>query len=306
MKKIIILVVLGLVLGMGCKNASTNHTQANSDKSQLSEQLTSKDDKDKCQTLVKLLKIGMTEDEVIEIIKPICLDMAESSAYGGGEMTRFYHLKGDLQLSLHFGGLAENCCLKSIHEISPKKRWHGLLWNPQNADIENAIDILKKNISQQFEDKDELSKKYKPDPAGMAVNSYHLGIELQAKNGRSINFAVNTSGCFHTHKLLIINLLDDKDWMANFAVDLDDKKIVPTWWEPTEADIKNAREIADPTIKDSLKDVSPENLRVKGYGWYDFGPQRKILTLIYAYPQGMGELLHYVSVDMQNMKLLDQ
>jgi len=257
---------------------------------------------------VSAIKPGMDVKEVEAVLKPVLVASAYEFAGGTGRHCRWYHLKGDREVVIEFGGLDKLNRVEAVGALSPRSKWRGLFWDPARQDAEQARDIARKHLNRELARGAVLTKKYKTNPAGRRVSALRVPMTLTLKSGDRAAFTASASGRYVTHKLVVLDLLAGDRWVSQVVVDMDGKEVVPRSWTPTAKDIARARKIADPTVKDFLGRTEAERKKVtvKAWGDYDYGPLRRLVVLSYERPDrtnGLGIEGTFRVVDIESGKL---
>jgi len=257
------------------------------------------------QKAVQEIKKGMTLVEVDNILIPHAIE--KSYLIGGGfhDSTWYYHLKDGNEVTIHIGGFLNNYKVDSIGKITPKTKWFGHYWNPDEKQKKLAINILKKELDSRFQTIANIKLDGYRNDAAMMTTSNPILLVIKLKEGKEIKLEAHISSRIYTHKLIEGNLIKDSKLVTHFAIDIDDKVIVPTHWEPSESDIAEARKITDIKVDEFLQEGKNKKIIIKTYGTYDYGPLRKLLNISYSEKINVGlrEGRGNFTVDMTTMKL---
>ena len=133
-----------------------------------------------------------------------------------------------------------------------------------------------------------------------------MTVELDMnRSGKHKRYTVTAFGRYVTHRLVEFDFVHQGRWEHRVTVDLDDELVVQTRWDPTPDDIAKARNIADPTLSEFLRSTKSNELKVRAYGKYDFGPTRRYIHLSYEKPssQSLGHETKFSIVDIDNQRL---
>lgn len=199
-----------------------------------------------------------------------------------------------------------------VWPLRPKGTWYGLHWKPSTEDIRLAATIAASHVAGRFADLAEFIAAYPTDPAGMLVvpdkESLPLGVEFASGEKLDLRAAAGWAR-FLTHRILPLQLKRGGAWISNVNVDMDDLQVVPDSWTPSEEDIKKAEAIAVKEIEEMAREwgCTPEQLKPsRAWGEYDFGPARRLVSLLYEKEDGMGTLQRYVTVDLDREKMFEK
>ena len=257
------------------------------------------------------LSLRLTEKEVDEILKPFTRDTALRYEGGTGDYEKFYALGKDRQIEIGFAGhfVPEEFRRKTrdLGPLTARTPWIGLFWNPETADLERAGVIAEKYLRAEIDAGRLTTAKFSTNPAGRAVTDHAVEIRLTERGVEHV-YSATGSGRFQRHKLIELNLMDGGTWVHQLTVDMDDNAVVPSRWDPSDADIKTARAIADPACQDFITQAGQpgHTLEVRAWGEYDYAPLRRILTLDYSDGHGAaGTELRFMKVDMDHLKVDD-
>jgi hypothetical protein len=253
------------------------------------------------------VRVGMTYQEVEQAIQPVLLDVAWASLGGSGHSNRIYHLRGDRQFVLSCDGYPKFDDVIQIGKLEPKKPWRGWRWDPGEKDQAAAVKIAADALRDELKAGRNPAHKFPTNPGGRLLFDDSLPVELELTPGTKIALAATAGdGRWQNHKLVTVNLLDAKNWIYEVNVDLNDRRVVPSRWTPTDEEITRARTVADPAMQEFLGEDVAERAKVKVRGWgdYDYGPLRRIVLLTYEKPDEDGRIHgRSIAVDFDNLKL---
>ena len=257
------------------------------------------------------LKIGMSAAEVAAILRPSTL--GEVTWYRGDQspVEHVFHLAGGRELHVKFGGSFEGSMRGRVVELGPvqtKRRWRHGFWHPDSKDAKAAVAIAVADWKRRIQEGGVPSAEQPVNPGGRQVYDEQPAsrVDLPMPDGGTISCTLNASGEYHSHRMVVLDVMSGDRWISQIMVDMEDKVVVPIQWTPTAADLARARSIADPSVASFVG--SPRSdanaVEVTGWGLYDYGPTRRLLNLSYMKNEPDGsQSIWGVTVDMDAGKI---
>lgn len=181
------------------------------------------------------IHVGMTEAQTDEILRPQTLAKGNLHRGGTGSFTRYYHLLGDLEVLIDFGGSTERGIflkVDSVCEVRPKTTWKWLTWEPTEADLLAATKVL--TASWKPEDPvglEDSRKHYAHTPAPKTFAGIEsVPIELPGVSGEKWVFIATGEGTYNVNRLVELYLYRDGELKGIAKIDLDESRVITTSW----------------------------------------------------------------------------
>lgn len=241
------------------------------------------------------LRPEMTIPEVEAVLKPVLVAHGYQILGGTGHQLHYFRVTGNLTLGVRASGpwpvIAQDYCL---YQASP--RWRYVYWDPSQAEADAAVALAKTYLEKHLR---EGGAEPCP-PGGPGVNCPQVKFEITTSDGRKKKYEIKVGGEYFTHRVALLCVIPEG---ANFyqtfiGVDLNDKKVVPLVWEPTEAETAKAKALAAPVLQEESKRRGLRGAVTKisvSRGEYDFGPTRRLIRV--GWEIAGSDLVH-VEVDM--------
>jgi hypothetical protein len=257
------------------------------------------------ETCVRALKEGMSIEAIDQALAPVLVAKAFTYGMGSGAHSIFYRLKGDVELTIRTGASPDDERADWIRPLRPKKRWFGIFFDPAPEDRSRAFEIAVNRVKASLRTGESVPKAFPTDPGGRLVSGHSFRVDLELQPGMPENVEVSCGmATWRTHRLLSMDFLKAGSWLFEITVDLDDGKVVPTQWTPTDEEIARARALSDAQLSKFLKKEG--KLEVRAYGEYDYGPLRRIVYLSYEiHEPGNGTALNGSMIDLDAGKPFD-
>lgn len=260
--------------------------------------------------VVKQLKEGMTEEEVDEILRPVVVASAFDAVSGGDPFyNKHYELTGRKELTVIFTLKGKKKWeTLPVGEINPLSKWKCRVFRPDEKELSAAIEIAVRHLNQLIAKEEDLSTLFR-----FTERSFLLTLDLErpanllSPDGQELAYKVTAKGSYSTHRLVELYFrINDDDWKYYVIVDMTDRVVVPSCWEPTSTDIAMAKKIADSSVAKYLLVPHVGNLdelkvKVNAYGEYEYGPTRRIVVLDYSNARWSKR----VRVDLDNGTLVE-
>jgi len=222
-------------------------------------------------TVVATIKIGDKLKDVHAVLAPLAEEWVHDDTIMG--MFRRYGFENGVELSVEFERPWDGSLVKEVWDPAPRHRFDGR-FDATRSDIESAARIAQANLQAELDAGRDPFREHPINPAGreLSTKDQRVRVRVTRRDGTIIAFLAHGSGEYIKHRLIHLDLDSEVGWQHRVTVNMTDRVVVPTKWEPDEATVAALLPLARKATR------APDHAQQKAEGEYAYGPTRRLIT----------------------------